>query len=85
MKWTGHAVGTRKMTRHAAGVDKTNALKLIKKNWLCESERESRGQAWDQSVGCFTDSNGHSGLQTTGCCLICVRLSPSYEGLCLLD
>jgi hypothetical protein len=72
----------RETTGHAADVNKTKALKLIKKDWVCESERESRRQAWDQSVGCFTDSNGHSGLQTTGYCLICIRLSPSYEGLC---
>ena len=53
-----HAVGMSETKRHAAGVDKTKPLKLIKKNRVCESERESRGQAWDQSVGCFTDSNG---------------------------
>ena len=85
MKWTGHAVGIRETTRHEAGVYKTKALKVIKKNWVCESERESRGQAWDQWVGCFTDSNGWSGLQTTGYCPICIRLSPSYEGLYLQD
>jgi len=32
MKWMGHAVGMRETKRHAAGVDKTKALKLIKKN-----------------------------------------------------
>jgi len=40
MKWTGHAVGMRATTRHAAGIDKNKAVKLIKKNLVCEPEQE---------------------------------------------
>jgi hypothetical protein len=66
MRRTGYEAGMRETTRNATGVDKTETLKVNKKNLVCESERESRGQAWEKSVGCFTDSNEHSGLQTTG-------------------